>query len=42
LGGLSAVRVVNLDLGGGQVPVLVRGRDGDAVVDKPASKPTRN
>jgi cell division protein FtsQ len=42
LGGLSAVRVVNLDLGGGQVPVLVRGRDGDAAVDKPASKPTRN
>ena len=42
LGGLSAVRVVNLDLGGGQVPVLVRGRDGDAATDKPASKPTRN
>ena len=42
LGGLSAVRVVNLDLGGGQVPVLVRGRDGDAVADKPASKSTRN
>jgi len=30
LGGLSAVRVVNLDLGGRQVPVLLRGRDGDA------------
>jgi cell division septal protein FtsQ len=42
LGGLSAVRVVNLDLGGGQVPVLVRGRDGDAAVDKPASRPAKN
>ena len=40
--GLAAVRVVNLDLGGGQVPVLVRGRDGDAAAGKPASKSTRN
>ena len=39
LGGLSAVRVVNLDLGGRQVPVLLRGRDGDAAADKPAYKP---
>jgi cell division septal protein FtsQ len=39
LGGLSAVRVVNLDLGGRQVPVLLRGRDGDAAAEKPASKP---
>ena len=42
LGGLSAVRVVNLDLGGGQVPVLVRGRDDDAAVEKPASRAAKN
>ena len=42
LGGLSAVRVVNLDLGGRQVPVLLRGRDGDAAAEKPASKPAKN
>jgi hypothetical protein len=41
LGGLPAVRVVNLDLGGRQVPVFLRGRDGDAAADKPA-KPARN
>ena len=42
LGGLSAVRVVNLDLGGRQVPVLLRGRDGDAAATKPASKPPKH
>ena len=41
LGGLSALRVVNLDLGGRQVPVLLRGRDGDAAAEKPASKPAK-
>ena len=39
LGGLSAVRVVNLDLGGRQVPVFLHGRDGDAAAERPASKP---
>jgi cell division protein FtsQ len=42
LGGLPAVRVVNLDLAGGRVPVLLRGQDVDAVATKPASKPTKN
>jgi len=42
LGGLSAVQVVNLDLGGRQVPVLLRGRAGDAVAEKPVSKPGKN
>ena len=42
LGGLSAVRVVNLDLGGRQVPVLLRNRDGDVAAEKPASKPAKN
>jgi cell division protein FtsQ len=42
LGGLSAVRVVNLDLGGRQVPVSLRGRDGDVAAEKPASRPARN
>ncbi|GEM_PF-600551 len=41
-GGSSAVRVVNLDLGGRQVPVLIRGLDGDAEAAKPASKPANN
>jgi cell division protein FtsQ len=42
LGGLPAVRVMNLDLGGRQVPVFLRGRDGDAAADRPVSKPARN
>ena len=42
LGGLSAIRVVNLDLGSRQVPVFLRGRDGDAATEKPAPRPARN
>jgi cell division protein FtsQ len=42
LGGLPAVRIVNLDLGGGRVPVLLRGRDGDAANPQGASKPAKN
>jgi len=42
LGGLSAVRVVNLDLGGRQVPVSLRGHDGDVAAEKPVSRPARN
>jgi cell division protein FtsQ len=42
LGGLSAVQVVNLDLGGRQVPVLLRGRGVDATAEKAASKPAKN
>jgi cell division protein FtsQ len=42
LGGPSAVRVVNLDLGGRQVPVSLRSRDGDVAAEKPASRPARN
>jgi cell division protein FtsQ len=42
LGGLPAVRIVNLDLGGGRVPVLLRGRDGDAADPQGAAKPARN
>jgi len=38
LGGLPAIRVVNLDLDGGRVPVLLRGRDGDAAAEKPTGK----
>jgi cell division septal protein FtsQ len=38
LGGLPAVRIVNLDLKGGRVPVLLRGRDLNAA----AAKPIRN
>ena len=41
LGGLSALRVVNLDLGSRQVPVFLRGRDADAAAEKPASKPAK-
>jgi cell division protein FtsQ len=42
LGGLPAVRIVNLDLGGGRVPVLLRGRDGDAANTQGSTKPAKN
>jgi cell division protein FtsQ len=37
LGGLPAVRIVNLDLDGGHVPVLLRGRDTNVAAAKPIS-----
>jgi hypothetical protein len=42
LGGLPAVRIVNLDLDGGRVPVLLRGRDGDAANPQVPTKPAKN
>jgi cell division protein FtsQ len=42
LGGLPAVRVVNLDLGGGRVPALLRGRDGNAANPQVTTKPAKN
>jgi cell division septal protein FtsQ len=42
LGGLPAVRIVNLDLGGGRVPVLLRGRDGDGATPQATTKPAKN
>ncbi len=42
LGGLPAVRIVNLDLDGGRVPVLLRGRDGDATTTQVPTKPAKN
>ncbi len=42
LGGLPAVRIVNLDLDGGRVPVLLRGRDGDAANAQVPTKPAKN
>lgn len=42
LGGLPAVRIVNLDLDGGRVPVLLRGRDDDAANPQVTTKPAKN
>ena len=42
LGGVPAVRVVNLDLGGRQVPVSLRGHDTDVAAEKPTPRPARN